>query len=711
MLHELLAHDDWLPEALAQPHPQRYTQYLLYTDIAERFSVVAFVWGPGQSTPIHDHRVWGLLGVLRGAERAQAYERSGQRYARRGDSVLLQAGQIDVVSPTVGDIHQVSNAFADRASVSIHVYGGNVSALSRSVYTEDGSEKAFVSAYANDVLPNIWDRSSERSAPVAAVASTAIRSSTYADVRAALLGHTEIALLDVREEDPFAVAHPLFAANLPFGRIELDVFGRIPRRSTRIVVYDNHEEDGLPLAEPAVRRLIGLGYTDVSLLEGGLAGWRAAGGEVFKDVNVPSKAFGELVDATRHTPSLPAQEVQALIDAKADLVVLDARPFEEYTTMNIPTGVSVPGAELALRVRALAPDPSTQVVVNCAGRTRSIIGAQSLINAGVPNPVAALRNGTIGWTLAGQKLEHGQTRRFADLPQASEVSPSVTAEVAARARALALKAGASFVSLRDVERMRADSSRTTYIFDVRTPEEYEAGHIAGARSAPGGQLVQETDVYAPVRGAHVVVTDTDGVRAAMTASWLAQMNVEVHVLEGVGREALTRKGRWRPPVPDLFESVAAPSIVEPHRLRTWLDHGDVLVLDVGTSARFVKQHVPGAWWVLRSQLAQALPELPKGPQYVVVADDEALASLTAADLAALVRSEVHVLRGGLAAWREAGFATEAGGAQLASPRIDRYRRPYEGTDNPVAAMQGYLDWEFGLVDQLARDGTHGFKVL
>lgn len=214
---------------------------------------------------------------------------------------------------------------------------------------------------------------------------------TTAQVREHLLARREIALLDVREEDPFAQGHPLFAANLPLGRIELDARSRIPRRDTAIVIYDNGEG----LAETAARRLQSLGYTDVSLLEGGLQGWRDAGGEIFIDVNVPSKSFGELVEAQRHTPSLPAEEVQALLDAKADVVVLDARRFDEYQTMNIPGSTSVPGAELVLRARALAPDPATRIIVNCAGRTRSIIGTQSLVNAGIPNRVTALRNGTI----------------------------------------------------------------------------------------------------------------------------------------------------------------------------------------------------------------------------------------------------------------------------------------------------------------------------
>ena len=159
-----------------------------------------------------------------------------------------------------------------------------------------------------------------------------------------------------------------------------------------------------------------LGYRDVSLLAGGLAGWTAAGGELFADVNAPSKAFGELVAATAGTPDVTAQDLQAMLRDGQDVVVVDARRFEEYQTMSIPTATSVPGAELVLRVGALAPDPATTVVVNCAGRTRSIIGAQSLINAGQANRVLALRNGTIGWTLAGLTLDHGQTRRAPEVP-------------------------------------------------------------------------------------------------------------------------------------------------------------------------------------------------------------------------------------------------------------------------------------------------------
>jgi len=235
-------------------------------------------------------------------------------------------------------------------------------------------------------------------------------------VRQALLNKQAIALLDVREEDAYAHAHPLFAANLPLSRISFDARRRIPRLDTLIVLYDA----GKGLAQAAAQILQQLGYSQVHLLDGGLQGWQQAGGELFKDVNAPSKAFGELVDAQRHTPMLSAQEVKALLDARANVVVLDA---------------------------------GTRIIVNCAGRTRSIIGTQSLVNVGIANPVAALRNGTIGWTLAGQTLEHGAGRR------ANQVSEAQQPPAVAQARTVADRAGVKRSQQADVARFRLETTR------------------------------------------------------------------------------------------------------------------------------------------------------------------------------------------------------------------------------------------------------------
>ncbi|SIT43040.1 Sulfurtransferase [Paraburkholderia ribeironis] len=523
---------------------------------------------------------------------------------------------------------------------------------------------------------------------------------SFQDVRRALVDRDEIALLDVREEDLHARNHPLFAANLPLSRLELDAPVRLPRRTVPIVVFD----DGEGLAARAALRLTELGYTEVALLEGGLRGWHEAGGELFKDVNVPSKAFGELVQSVRHTPSVSAPQLQALLDREADVVVLDARRFDEYQTMNIPGSISVPGAELVLRARQLAPDRATLIVVNCAGRTRSILGAQSLINAGVPNPVVALRNGTIGWTLAGQALAHGGSRRVE--PVADDAR---RLEAADAARVLADRARVGRTSRDEARRWADEAVRTVYRFDVRTPEEYEAGHVPGFRSAPGGELVQEIDMFAPVRGARVILADSDGVRANMSASWLAQMNIEAYVVDGLTAADFGEKG----PAPAARRAPAPPVVDEiaPAELVALLQSRGTVVLDFASSPNYVRRHIPGAWFVIRSQLEDALRKLPDAQRYVVTGGGSLLALFVAPELAAATGRPVQVLSGGTAAWIEAGLPVESGDTRMASPRIDHYRRPYEGTDNAHEAMNAYLEWEYGLLAQLSRDGTHGFRVI
>jgi rhodanese-related sulfurtransferase len=474
----------------------------------------------------------------------------------------------------------------------------------------------------------------------------------------------------------------------------------------------------------------------VSLLEGGLAGWVAGGGELFRDVNVPSKAFGELVEATAGTPAVTARQLRALLRSRADVVVLDARRFEEYHTMSIPTATSVPGAELVMRAGALVPDPDTLVVVNCAGRTRSIIGTQSLINAGLPNRVVALRNGTIGWSLAGLELEHGRERR------APEVPPAMARRAEEAAWAVAGKAGVGRIGAAALASLLDRGTRTVYRFDARSPEDYAAGHLAGFRSAPGGQLVQETDRFAPVRGALVVLAGDGGGRAAMTASWLAQMGWEVAVLEadglgadglgadglgagglgagglgagGLGADGLaagtdglaSETGPWEPAWPPAPE----PQQADPAQVESWLHDGEAAVIDVDSSRLFEAGHVPGAAWSLRTDLAEPglADRLGRPDRLVLTSADGMLARFAAADVTAGI--EVLVLAGGTTGWARSGRPLESGPAAMLSPVIDFYRRPYEGTGVDAGAMQAYLDWEYGLVGQLERDGTHGFRVL
>ena len=502
------------------------------------------------------------------------------------------------------------------------------------------------------------------------------------EMRAALDGANELAVLDMREEGSFTEAHPFHACNLPLSRLELHIRDLVPLRGTRIVLTDRGgglAERGGGLAERGARRLADLGYGDLSVLDGGVEGWRRAGFEVYSGFNVPSKAFGELVEHAYGTPSISADELKALLDGPEPVVVLDSRPMDEFRNMNIPTATCCPGGELVYRARDLAPDPATTVVVNCAGRTRSIIGAQSLINAGIPNRVVALRNGTMGWHLAGHRLEHGNER------PAPEPSGAGLAAAGAQAREVAERFGVPMVrEIADVP------DRTTYVLDVRHPHEFEAGHLRGSRSAPGGQLVQATDRYMAVRGARVLLVDDTGVRAIMTAHWLRQMNWDVAVLEGA-LEGPLETGPGAAEVPGLTEvGTVGPEGCD-----------GAVVVDFADSRSYRRGHVPGAWFAVRARLAEA--RLPDAERYVFTSPDGVLARLAAAEF----DRPVKVLEGGTASWPG---PLEGGEGRMADTPDDVSLKPYEQGGPPERAMQAYLDWEVDLVRQLERDGTANFRV-
>jgi rhodanese-related sulfurtransferase len=526
-----------------------------------------------------------------------------------------------------------------------------------------------------------------------------IKSVNPALLRRWLLDGEELALFDVREELVFGGAHILYASCLPLSRLELEVGALAPRRSVRMVVCDGGEG----LAERAASRLGILGYTDVSVLEGGTLPWSGAGFELFSGVNVPSKAFGEMVEHEYATPSIGASELKTKLDQGDSIVVLDSRPFSEYHARNIPGGICVPGGELVYRLEELTGHDNALVVVNCAGRTRSIIGAQSLINAGVPNPVVALRNGTMGWHLAGQRLETGMTRR------APEVSAKSLTIAKQRAQAVAGRYGVKTIDMEDLKRLQAESElRSLFILDVRHPEEYEAGHLPDSRSAPGGQLVQETDQFIGTLGARVVLVDNDGVRATMTASWLIHMGwKEVYVLHDALKDADLETGPGRVETLGLADAKALE--VSPRALNDLLSKDAVSVVDVGSSRQYREGHVPGAWFAIRARFGQTLPSLDLENILVITSEDGVLARLGAEEAAAASGREVRVLTGGVAAWAEAGLALESGATRMADPPDDKWLRPYEKDWGVEQAMQDYLSWEVALLEQIERDGTARFR--
>ena len=511
-----------------------------------------------------------------------------------------------------------------------------------------------------------------------------------------LLGEEEFALIDVREQGTFSESHLLFAVCAPLSRLELLIGDLVPRTDTRLVIVDDSTSSDLGIR--AAKRLNELGYTNVSLLDGGIAAWQAAGLELFSGVNVPSKAFGEFVEHAYETPRLAAAEVKAMIDAGRNMVIVDSRPFEEYHRMNIPTATDMPGAELTFRIHDIAPDPETFVVVNCAGRTRSIIGAQSLINAGIPNEVAALKDGTMGWHLAGFELEHGSTRN-AETPGAAGQEKALAA--AAR---VAERFSVPTATPETVEEWLRDSDRTTYLLDVRSPAEYAEGHLPGYRNAPGGQLVQATDEYVAVKNAWLVLADDIGVRATMTASWLIQMGWQnVYVLEGgIGSGSLERGARE----PTVLGRIGAATVTT-DALADDLDA--VTVIDLGPSIGYEQRHIPGAIWCVRARLNDALAGLPATARIVLTSPDGLLARLALEDARALPDRDVQALDGGTEHWLAEERATESGLEHIVGSTDDVWYKPYEHRGAQEKFMRDYLTWEVALVEQIQRDGTTRFK--
>jgi rhodanese-related sulfurtransferase len=503
----------------------------------------------------------------------------------------------------------------------------------------------------------------------------------------------ELALIDVREELIFSQSHLLLARSVPLSRFELKFAQLVPRRGTRIVLCDN--DDGL--APRAAAILVRNAFTDVHILAGGIAAWGAAGFELFSGVNVPSKAFGEYIEHANDTPNIGADELAKLIGDRADIVVLDSRPYDEYFRVSIPTSTNVPGAELVLRARDLAPSPDTMVVVNCAGRTRSIIGAQSLINAGLPNKVVALRNGTMGYSLAGFACDSGKNRR------APDASPTMHDWARQAAQRVAKSCCVRPIDRATLEAWRNDDARTLYVFDVRDPAEYQAGHLPGAISAPGGQLIQATDQYVGTLGARIVLTDDAEVRAAMTASWLRQMGYDdVFILPEAGSET-----GW-PQIPVLETSVPPQTAIDGAALNALLLQDKATVVDLSLSRNYLARHIPGAWFSIRTRLASALSKIPVAGTLVLTSEDGALARFAVAEAQETLNRPVCFLDGGNAAWQAAGYAFSAE-TKMADEAIDQWRKPYERTGDVEGAMREYLAWETDLLPRIERDGSLHFS--
>ena len=514
-------------EAFAVDEGALMTIYELSVDPDGRLGLYASAGMPGKQQPPHDHRTWSVIAGVRGAEHNQYFERTddgrdpeqgrleptGERTLRRGDA-----------NGMMGDAFHAIRVLDEGPAMHLHLYGYPLDRLAGRIYFDSavgGLERPFMG------------RPDLRTARV-----------TPAELAAMGDDGEELAVLDTRDVGDHNRGHVPGSCPVPAPELEWRLAGLLPRRAVRVVIVGDDDLAAHRAAHTARRR----GFTNVAVLAGGVEAWAGAGYDVHDGIHTMSKAFGEHVAHARDTPMISADELKRRRDRGEAVALVDCRPESEFAALHVSGAANAPGTELLARVLGMDLEPGTPIAVSCAGRTRSIVGAQTLLDAGVEGPVLALENGTMGWKLAGQELDRGTGGDVAAPP-----SPSALRDAAARALRLADAQGVPVIGEADLAGWQADDSRTTYVFDVSSPAGYAAGHRPGFASAPGGQLIQELTARTAVPSARIVVADSDGVQSLLTAYWLRLMGREAYALPDANR------GRWLETGTDAVAEPARPA--------------------------------------------------------------------------------------------------------------------------------------------------------
>jgi rhodanese-related sulfurtransferase len=518
------------------------------------------------------------------------------------------------------------------------------------------------------------------------------------DLNALLQGKSKFALIDVREPGEYNSTHIADSSLVPRKELEFRIDVSAPAKGEHLVICD---DDGRR-ADLAAATLEGMGFSNVSVLDRGINQWATEGFPTEWGSNVISKDFGERMEVEHHVPEIEATELYERIERGDKLVILDTRTPEEYQRFCIPGGRSVPGGELALRVTDITKDldKDTTIIVNCAGRTRSVIGTRVLQRMGLTN-IFGLKNGTAGWLLAGYDLETGGDRL--DLP---DPSPEGLAAAEAYAARLAEEDGVRYLDVDAVRTMLDErEQKTCYFVDVRTTEEYTEGHIPGFRWFPGGQVVQRSDDVLVVKNCPVVFCCDGRARATFIASWYRQFGFEeVYAVDG-GSTAWAASGRELETVPGdgppggLEEARSQVKLVSPQELDS---DKPASVIFVETSSDFSSGHVPGAHWVPRGSLELQVGDIApdKNAALVVTCNNGQNAVLAGATLKGMGYQNVSVLDGGMAAWRQAGLGVEQGLSGVMRAPTDVL---VSGPDRNFADAMNYLRWETALGDKYAAD--------
>lgn len=516
------------------------------------------------------------------------------------------------------------------------------------------------------------------------------------DLSRLLEGNSQFALIDVREAGEYNSTHIPDSSLISRRQLEFEMSTAVPVKAALVVLCD--DEGGR--ADLAASTLERMGYSQVSVLEGGINRWATEGYPTEWGSNVISKDFGEKMEVVHHVPEIEPTELHERIERGDKLVILDTRTPEEYRSFCIPGGRSVPGGELALRITDITKDldPDTTVIINCAGRTRSVIGTRLLQRMG-QNNLYGLKNGTSGWLLAGYQLEIG-----ADRVELAEPSPEGLAAAEAYADRLAAEDGVRYMDVPALQKLIGrGEGEVVYLIDVRTREEYETGHIPGFRWFPGGQVAQRSDDVMVVKNSTIIFCCDGKARATFTASWYRQFGFqEIYAVDG-GTNAwviggLDLEQGMPEPVPfGMNEARAKVSLLTSEELQG-AQHA--LTIFVDTSQDFARGHVPGARWVPRGSLELQIGDIApsKLTPIAVTCSDGRNSVLAGAVLKEMGYQDVSVLEGGMAAWHRAGLPVENGLSGLMIPPTDMVNA---GADRNFADRLLYLRWETALGEKYA----------
>ena len=512
-------------------------------------------------------------------------------------------------------------------------------------------------------------------------------------VRSWISDKEEVAFIDVREIGQHTNGHPFFSISIPYSLFEFNIKILVPNKQTRVILIDNNNG----ISDLVYNIAHQMGYSNISIIEGGVEEWVSAGYKLFDGINVPSKSFGELIEKYFHTPSITAKELAQKQKNNENYIVIDGRPFLEYNKMSIPKSICCPNAELFYRVSSYIKDINTEIIINCAGRTRSIIGAQTLIDFGIKNKVKALENGTQGWFLSELSLEHNKNKYLEVLPNDLEIQ-----QLQNKVLKLTNDLNIDLINLKKAQELIIDKKKSTFIFDVTTSKTISItpGTIM---NVPGGQLIQATDKYIGVWKATVIlVDDGDLIRAGTTSFWLKKMGYEVYILKEGLLKAQTLK----------FTKEIDHKLIDLDfiNLEDLVKIKKQILYDIRSSKDFCKMRIKNSIWLNRAHLYRK--KIKTDDPIIIITDNLEKASLIVKDLKQKDKGAIIKVY----KWNQNEITSYPSVIDVTietlseQNNIDFNFHTHMRHDGNKEHAKQYLEWEINLVSKMDKQELSFFKL-